>query len=235
MAGGFHSFSQQHLITLVVGFVVLGVLVVAGKHGGNRRKVATGVLAFANLSAYPLNVAAWLSLEVPWSLNNLIPLHLCDLAAIIAGFALLTRRSLLAALTYFWGLAATLQALFTPAITVVFPSPPYLVFFMQHFAVVGAALFLPIVDGWRPRQPLWLGPLEAFGWAIGYVLMVMSINRLLGTNFGFTSHPPANPSLLDHLGAWPWYIFSSLAIALALFFLLVLPFRRCRGLDQVDE
>ncbi len=226
MAGAFHPFSLQHLITLVAGALVLGVLTVAGKRGGNSRTVATGVLAFANLSAYPLNVAAWLSLDASNTLNNLIPLHLCDLAAIIAGFALLTRRPLLCSLTYFWGLAATLQALFTPAITVGFPSPPYVMFFVQHFAVVGAALFLPIVDGWRPRQPLWLAPLEAFGWAIGYVIMVMSLNRLLGTNYGFTSHPPANPSLLDHLGAWPWYIVSSLAIALALFFLLALPFRR---------
>lgn len=224
----FHPFSLQHLVTVGVGAAVLAALIVAGRRGGDARRWSTGVLAFANLSAYPLGLAAWLSLEVPGSLDNLVPLHLCDLAAVIAGFALLTRRPLLCALTYFWGLAATLQALLTPAITVGFPAPPYVMFFVQHFAVVGAALYVPLVDGWRPKQPLWKGPLEAFGWALGYLLMVLCVNRLWGTNFGFACRPPANPSLIDHLGPWPWYLVSGLGLALGVFFLLALPFKRSR-------
>jgi hypothetical integral membrane protein (TIGR02206 family) len=226
VVGAFHPFSQQHLYTVVVGCAVLGVLLVAGKRGGNSRLLATGVLAFCNLSAYPLNLAAWLALDAPKSLDNLLPLQLCDLTAIIAGFALLTRCKLACALTYFWGLAATLQALVTPAITVAFPSPPNVMFFVQHFAVVGAAVFLPLIDGWRPRQPLWLGPLEAFGWALVYLLMVLGVNHWLGTNFGFTLRPPDNPSLIDHLGPWPWYLLVLMGIGLAVFFLLVVPFRR---------
>ena len=222
----FHAFSFQHLVTLGIGVLVLAGLLAAGRRGGISRHLAAGVLAFANLSAYPLGLAAWLALDVPQSLDNLVPLHLCDLAAIIAGFAMLTRRPLLCALTYFWGLAATSQALVTPAIAVGFPSAPYVMFFVQHFAVVGAALYVPIVDGWRPKQPLWKGPLEAYGWAFGYLLMVLCVNRLLGTNFGFACRPPDNPSLLDHLGAWPWYLVSGMGMALVLFFLLALPFRR---------
>ena len=59
-----------------------------------------------------------------------------------------------------------------------------------------------------------------------YITMALGVNTLLGTNFGFASHPPHNPSLIDHLGPWPWYLVSMQAIALALFFLLALPFRR---------
>jgi hypothetical integral membrane protein (TIGR02206 family) len=188
---------------------------VAGRRGGTPRVISTGLLAFANLAVYPLSVAAWRSLGGALSPDKYMPLHLCDLAAIIAGFALLTRRPLLCALTYFWGLAATSQALLTPALTV-------------DFAVVGAALYLVLVDGWRPKQPLWRGPAEAFGWGVGYLCMVLCVNRVLGTNFGFATHPPDNPSLLDHLGAWPWYVVASLAIALTLFFVLALPFRTGR-------
>ena len=222
----FHAFSLQHLATLAVGASVLFALIVAGRRGGTSRTVSTGVLAFLNLSAYPLGLAAWLALDEPQSLDNLVPLHLCDRAAVIAGFALLTRHPLLCALTYFWGLAATTQALLTPALTVAFPSPPYVMFFVQHFAVVGAGLYLPLVDGWRPKQPLWKGPLEAFAWAIVYLFMVLGVNRVLGTNFGFATRPPENPSLLDYLGPWPWYLVASLCIALVLFFLLAMPFRR---------
>ncbi|MEY4245694.1 MAG: hypothetical protein RLZZ245_3279, partial [Verrucomicrobiota bacterium] len=45
----------------------------------------------------------------------------------------------------------------------------------------------------------------------------------LGSNFAFASRPPDNPSLIDHLGPWPWYLFSLLGIALLLFFILALP------------
>jgi len=54
----------------------------------------------------------------------------------------------------------------------------------------------------------------------------LGVNTLLGTNFGFASRPPANPSLIDHLGPWPWYLLSMQAIAVTLFLLLALPLCR---------
>ena len=187
----FQPFSVQHWVTLVIGTMVLLALLVAGRRGGKARVISTGLLAFANLTVYPLGVAAWLSLGGPLAPDKYLPLH--------------------------------------PALTVAFPSWPFVMFFVQHFAVVAAALYLVLVDGWRPRQPLWRGPGEAFGWGVGYLCMVICVNRLLGTNFGFASHPPDNPSLLDHLGAWPWYLVSTLGMALVLFSLLALPFRRGRS------
>jgi uncharacterized membrane protein YwaF len=49
---------------------------------------------------------------------------------------------------------------------------------------------------------------------------------VLGTNFAFASRPPDNPSLIDHLGRWPLYLFAMQGIALTLYLLLALPFRR---------
>src|SRR5712692_11444841 len=43
-----------------------------------------------------------------------LPLQLCDVAIFIAALALLTRHPLLVEVSYFWGLAGTIQALFTP-------------------------------------------------------------------------------------------------------------------------
>jgi hypothetical integral membrane protein (TIGR02206 family) len=220
----FHPFSREHFVTVAIGAAVVAVLLLIGKRGGTGRTLATALLAFANLSAYPLNQAAWLSLGHQVALDNILPLHLCDIAAITAGFALLTKRPLLCALTYFWGLAATFQALLTPAISIGFPSWPFITFFIQHFAIVATALYLPLVEGWRPRQPLWKGPLEAYVWSVVYLIFAMSVNLVLGTNFGFASRPPDNPSLIDHLGPWPWYLFAIQAIGVALFFLLAIPF-----------
>jgi hypothetical integral membrane protein (TIGR02206 family) len=225
----FQPFSSEHFATVAIGSLVVAALLLAGKRGGNSRMLATALLAFANLSAYPLNQAAWLSLGKPLPLDNILPFHLCDIAAITAGFALITKRPGLCSLTYFWGLAATFQALLTPAISVGFPAWPFLTFFIQHFAIVAAALYLPVVEGWRPRQPLWKSPLEVYGWSVAYLIFALGINHLLQTNFGFASRPPDNPSLIDHLGPWPWYLFFMQGIALALFFLLAIPLRPTRG------
>jgi len=229
MPTAFHPFTHEHFFALGVGAAAAAVFLFAGKRGGNSRKRATAVLALINLCIYPLSVGAWLSVDVEKSWDNLLPCHLCDVAAITAGFALITKRPLLCALTYFWGLAATIQGLLTPAITVGFPAPPFVMFFVHHFAVVIAALYLPIVDGWRPKMPVWKSPLEVFGWSIVYLIFAMTVNRLLGSNFAFASHPPTNPSLIDHLGPWPWYLFSMQGIALVFFFLLALPFARSAG------
>lgn len=220
----FEPFSREHSSAVIAGGLIVAALLLAGRRGGPSRRLATAVLAFFNLSAYPLNQAAWMSLGKPMELDNILPLHLCDIAAMTAGFALLTKRPVLCALTYFWGLAATLQALLTPAVGVGFPNWPFITFFIQHFAIVGAALFLPIVDGWRPERPWWKTPLKIYGLTATYLLTAMGINALLGTNFAFASRPPDNPSLIDHLGPWPLYLISLNVICLAVFLLLALPF-----------
>lgn len=222
----FHPFTHEHFIALAIGAVAMVAILMAGKRGGMSERWATALLAFFNFSVYPLSEAAWLTVDMPKTIDNILPLHMCDLAAIAAGFALLTRRPMLCAITYFWGLAATVQALLTPAITVGFPALPFVMFFIHHFAVVTAALYLPIVMGWRPKTPWWRSPLEIFGISVIYLFFVLVVNHLLGSNFAFVSHPPDNPSLIDHLGPWPWYIFSLLGIALVLFLLLALPFAR---------
>ncbi len=178
--------------------------------------------------AIPLSILAWSLWDGPKRLDNFLPLHLCDIATLTAGFALLTRRPLLCAMTYFWGLAATTQALLTPAITVGFPQLPFIAFFIQHFAIVAVALYLPLMDGWRPRRPVARAMAEIFGWSVAYHASALGINFLLGTNYGFASRPPDNPSLIDHLGPWPWYLLWMQVIALLLFYLLALPWSERR-------
>lgn len=222
----FQPFSKEHFVAVGIGALVVWMLILIGRRGGNGRLLATAVLVFVNLSSYGFSQAAWMSLGGKMALDNILPFHLCDIAAVLAGFALLTKRPLLCSLTFFWGLAATFQALLTPALGVGFPSWPFIMFFIQHFAIVATALYLPLVEGWRPPEPIWKGPLQAYVWSIVYILFALGINTWLGTNFGFANRPPDNPSLIDHLGPWPWYLVSMQAIAVVLFLLLALAFRR---------
>jgi hypothetical integral membrane protein (TIGR02206 family) len=229
----FHPFTPAHFITLAIGFLLTAGLIVFAKRSGKNQRIVTAILAFLNLSAYPLALYAWR--DHPRALDNILPLHLCDLAAIVAGFALFTRKPILLTLTYFWGIAATTQALLTPAITIGPPALPYIHFFIQHFAIVAAALYIPIVMKWRPVMPWWKTPLKVFGISVAYQGFALLVNTFLKTNFAFASRPPDNPSLIDHLGAWPLYLFAMQGLALVLFLLLALPFRRAHKAGSLER
>jgi hypothetical integral membrane protein (TIGR02206 family) len=223
---GFEPFSSSHAVAVGIGAVAIAVLVAAGRRGGALQQWALAILAFFCLAAYPLTQLAWALGGDPIDLESALPLHLCGIVAIVAGFALLTRRPTLCELTYYWGLAASLQGLLTPAIDYDFPHPVFVTFFLHHGAIVGGALFLPLALGWRPRRPLWRTFLRAVLWTELYVVVMLPLNCALGTNFGFLARKPDNPSLLDHLGPWPYYLLSVQAIGLLALGALTLPFAR---------
>jgi hypothetical integral membrane protein (TIGR02206 family) len=226
-ANPFQPFTSAHFITLAIGFVIIGVLIVIARRSEKSQRIITALLGVCNLVSYPFALYAWR--DYPHSLDNLLPFHLCDLAAVVAGFALFTRKPILLTLTYFWGLAATTQALITPALSIGPPELPFIHFFFQHFVIVAAALYIPIVLKWRPKQPWWKSPIIVLAISIGYQATALVINYFLKTNFAFVSHVPDNPSLIDHLGPWPIYLFAMQGLALIFFLLLALPFRRSSG------
>jgi len=158
--------------------------------------------------------------EEPW--HELLPLHLCDWATFTGVVALVTRRPLAFELTWFWAMAGTTQALLTPDLAVRPPEISWYTFYLSHGGVVAAALLLTWGAGMRTRP--WAA-FRIFAWSQLYLATVLGLNGLLGTNYGYLCAKPENPSLLDHLGPWPWYLLSLEGLALALFWLLDLPFR----------
>ncbi|MBK1828358.1 TIGR02206 family membrane protein [Haloferula rosea] len=225
----FTPFSSQHAWTVVAGICAIALCLLMGRRGGSSELAARSTLAFLNLSVFAVSSWAWSQVTRESDIDNAVPLHLCDLAAFTAGFALITRNHTLILLTYYWGLAGTIQGIATPAIDVGYPHPAFFSFFIHHFAVVAAALYFPIVGGWRADRPWWRSPLIAFAWLNLYLVVAVIANHFLGTNFGFLARKPVNPSLLDHLGPHPTYIVWLEGIALIMFLLLTLPIRKHRG------
>ena len=188
-----------------------------------RSKCSLALLSFCCFAAYPINQAAWASTGASVTLDAVIPLHLCDIASILCGLALVTRRYLLCELSYFWGLAGTFQGLITPNLPYDFPHPVFFSFFLQHGVVVITALILPLGLGWRPRPGAWT---RTFSWLLLYAVVASVINFSLGTNFGFLMRKPTEPSLLDLMPDWPWYILFMTLVGAFIFWLLSLPFKR---------
>ena len=125
----------------------------------------------------------WDRLPDRFGLDYSLPLQLCDLAWIAAVIALLTRRWWAVALTYYWGLVLSTQALVTPALNGPdFPSLEFTAFWSIHILVVWAAIYLTWGRGMRPT---W----RSYGFAavvtLAWAGFTFTFNRIAGTNYGF--------------------------------------------------
>ena len=214
----FERFGSQHLLVLagtVAAAVVLCLAVQREDAHAWRRGVRFSLTAaLLGLTAVFLAVAARRG-DIRW--YDFIPLQLCDMAIFVGAYALLSLRPLAAELFYFWAGAGTLVAMLTPDLAYGFPSWEFVFFFGLHAAVVVSALVLTFGFGLRPRPgAAW----RAFGLTNAYALVVGLVNLATGSNFMYLRAKPQQPSLLDWLGPWPFYLLGAEAVALLLFFAL---------------
>ena len=228
------------------GGIVCGVL--AAEHVGAVAAIAaiaTSLIASARLRpggwtkfAAATLAAILVAAELGWwiylaatgargsDLATALPLQLCDVAIFVGAAALLLRTQLLVEVTYFWGLAGTIQALITPDLPQHFPSFPFFQYYTAHGGIVTAALFLVVGLGQWPRRD---AILRVLALTVAYAAAVGAIDAATGANYLYLRSKPASGSLLDLLGPWPWYIASAAVIAIALLFVLDAPFRFLHG------
>jgi hypothetical integral membrane protein (TIGR02206 family) len=161
-----------------------------------------------------------------WSVRSSLPLDLCDVAVLIAAAACWQPgRQLAVELTYYWGLAGTLQAVSTPDLSVAFPHLVFFEFVVAHLAIVIAAGYLVVGLGRRPGRG---SVARVFGITAAYTAVIGVVDWLTGANYMYLRAVPGHASLLSVLGPWPWYLLSAAVVALILLFALDLPFRRYR-------
>lgn len=73
---------------------------------------------------------------------------------------------------------------------------------------------------------------RAYAAMLAYAVVAGAFNAAFDTNYGFLCAKPLAPSVLDHLGPWPWYLGSLALLGILSFLLLYLPwaaFDRKRG------
>lgn len=160
-----------------------------------------------------------------------LPLQLCDWALFTIMPALWWRWRPGFDLAYFWGLAATLQALFTPAIAADLHWLRQFGFFFIHAGIVAGVLHLMLTAGFRPVWPRSIVRVVIASEV--YLACALTANVLTGGNYGFLSHRPETRSMLDLFSTEPWlYVVQINLVAFAFFALLYLPWLlldRCRG------
>jgi hypothetical integral membrane protein (TIGR02206 family) len=222
--------STEHAAALAVTAALCVALPTAARlRPGAWTRVVSRILA-ATLLAWFLAYHVVVALRNSYALDFDLPLHLTDAVTVVAALALWNRGALLFELTYFWGLSASLQAVLTPSLGADdrFPSFFFWHYFITHSGVVVAAVFLAFGLGLTARP----GAVPRVFAATGVWAAVAALgNAVTGGNYMFLVERPESASLLDYMGPWPLYIVSTALLALALFAVLDLPFRRRRAAE----
>ena len=225
--------SGAYVSTLAVTIAaVVGLCVNARRRPGPWVIVADRVLALV-LLAISVEWVWTTGTADGWSPAGSLPLALCDVATLVASAALWWRVPLLVELTWFWGLAGSLQSLITPDVHVGFPSAQFIEYVVAHAGIVVAALFLVVGQRLAPRR--WAAPRVIAITAV-YTALVGAVDALTGGDYMYLSSRPSSWTLLNVLGPWPWYVISAAGVAVVLVTLLDAPFwRRRRGVRSSLE
>lgn len=218
----FELFGFLHILFLASVPCAAGFLVLLSKHFPHRQKVIryllAASLAFNELLSFGYKIhQGWLSFP------NTLPLHLCDLTIWLTAFSLVSFNRRAFELVYYWGLAGTTMAILTPDPNALSTSVATVQFFLSHGGVVAAILFVAWSGQLLPRpNSFW----KAFLILNAYAAVVGVFNWVFDTNYFYLCRKPAEGTLLDYLGPWPWYLLAGEVLALGLFVLLSLPLRK---------
>ncbi|MBV8976757.1 MAG: TIGR02206 family membrane protein [Alphaproteobacteria bacterium] len=218
----FVLFGQAHLVAVALAFAVPLVLALVVRLSGSAALTDTVRWLFAVELIATYALWYWLLYRRGWmAVGNILPMHLCDWAAIACIVSLIVPNQRTYELAYFWALSATLQATLTPELALGWPDWRFVVFFGFHCGVIAAVLYMTLGMKMRP-YPASLP--RVIGWTVVYGLAAGLVDWAFGVNFGFLRAKSKDPSVLDMLSPWPWYIAELVPIAIAFILILYAPF-----------
>jgi hypothetical integral membrane protein (TIGR02206 family) len=219
----FQAFSALHLVTILAFALCWAVFVRCGLRAARSASRAR---------AWRLGLGGWVLLA--WCVANgaqvlpryyvaseNLPLQVCDIAGLLAAFAIWLPGRTLRGLLYFWGAGFSVVAILTPELV---RGPAHLLFWtfwVPHANLTGTACYLLIVERLRPG---WRDALLAFAWALVYLALILPFDLLSGYNYGYVGPgKPAQASLIDWLGPWPWRVAVMAALTAVVFAALAWP------------
>jgi hypothetical integral membrane protein (TIGR02206 family) len=218
----FTAYSPSHLVVLAMFAAGTLALLLAGPRlrGSDAERPTAVALAWANLA---FGTASTVTELFPFSAKHSLPLQICDLAWVFVAWALLSTRPLPLAITYYWGLTLSLQALVQPTLTEPFPDVEFFVFWGKHVLIIWGAVYLCLS---LRRGPDWSSYRTAVTWTLGWLVAVLCLNAVLGSNYGYVNGKPSEATVLDLVGPWPTYVVAEMAVVAGGWALITWPWVR---------
>ncbi len=226
----FRLFGPTHLAILAAVLFLAAIFAAIQRRLAPRRKwlrLSVAVALLLDTILWYIDLAWHGQLEFPRNL----PLELCDFTLVLMLVELFTLSPAVFDVAYYSALAGTSMAMLTPNLWEPFPSLSTIQFFVAHGLVLSSALYLVWSHQARPRPG---SVARAMLWLNVWAGCVGAFDFLFKTNYMYLRNKPANASLLDVLGPWPWYIVSGEVVAFLLFLLLDLPFWRSNEFGRIS-
>jgi len=220
---GFTPFGLAHLLVVCACLLLLAAVALLGRRlrGKPAEWRARRALAIFAL-------LYWVAYNTWWNWGGLdlrtgLPLQACDISGLLAPFALLTLNRWLRATLYFWAFAFATLAFIQPTLM---EGPAHVVFWafwIAHVVILGCAIYDLAVLGFRPD---WSDFARAALVAVGWGAAALTVDLMLGANYGYIGNPPAGtriPPLVEAFGPWPQRLLVMTAVAALVFLLLLAP------------
>jgi hypothetical integral membrane protein (TIGR02206 family) len=220
----FELFGTVHLITIAVVIITSIFLPKFYKNKSDHqismmKKIIAGVIA-AHVIISPYKDLYILANPYDW--RETIPLHMCDLSEIFLIWFLLGGPRILYICAFFWGLGGATMAILTPDIS--HHDLDYIFFMVGHGMIIVGIMYATVTLGNRPYAK----DIATVALITALVLLpiVYVINLLLGepANFWYLMSKPAGASLMDMFPEPPYHLLVTTPIAIALFYLIYLPY-----------
>jgi len=174
--------------------------------------------------AYQIWYSAWYLMPYRFDWRDSLPLQLCDLAAFVAAFAMITHWRVWRTLLYFWGIGLSTQAFFTPTLQYGVGHIKFYMFWIGHTMIVGSAVYDIVIGRYRPSRRDWAeGVLITYTLCMSVFLFNVVMSDWLGYPLNYwyigNTHPNA-ATIIDRVGPWPERVISVVVIVLTDFLLL---------------
>jgi hypothetical integral membrane protein (TIGR02206 family) len=212
---------------VVVAFLLVAIaLVILGRSSRDARsdRALDRGLAITCFVVWII-INGWWLVPRNFDLSYSLPLHVCDITCLVAPLVLIWPARWLRAILYFWGIGLSLQGFIQPDLRDGPARLGFWFFWANHFVVVGIAVY-DLARGYRPG---WRDLGIAVGATLVYLAIILPIDILWSLNYGYVGPAkPSQPTLIDHLGPWPWRVFALVGLAWAVMAVMVLPWvARC--------
>jgi hypothetical integral membrane protein (TIGR02206 family) len=218
----FELFSLSHFTAIILLLVLIFLLFMYRNRLKKRGKSSARWVLISLMVAGELFFHLWYVKNDLWSLTINLPLQLCSISLYLCILMLLTRNRLLFEIAFFASMTGAFVAMLTPELFFGYPHLRYFQFFTVHSVIVLSCLYMIWVEGFTVT---FSSLLKSFLTLNVIAAAVYGIDLLLGANYMFVIHKPFNPSPIDYLGDYPWYLLSLEVISFTLFYLIYLPFQ----------
>ena len=215
----FVRFSVQHWLPIIL-FALFGIELIRRGLALKTTK-AKAKLGFYASILLPMTIVVWIIARLirgEYDPRVDLPIHMCNFATFLFPLVFKWSQDKIFGVLYFWIMAGTLQAIFTPGLEQAFPHFWYFRYWLIHCGLVILVLYavfvLKMIPGWKD---FW----RAIIYMNVYLVFSHMINLMIGSNYFYTMHKPPQGSMLDFFGPWPYYLLVAEGVG-ALFFLIYL-------------